>query len=241
MKIAICDDNSECNEKLNKMLQNYMRSSDIEKYDIHVYTSGDSLINGFSPHKYDFIFLDVEMPGTDGFNTAKMIRELDLDVDIVFITNLKEGVQRGFDYNAKGYLYKDVTDDQISEKMDKLISERLRSNKDALMKIKLIKGGSVILSLSGIQYFESSSHQISAVSENETHVFIDTITNLTSKLESKGFIRVNQSNLVNIDYIFNITGSSVTIRKGGKITVGRAYKQAIDSAFRKREAEKWRI
>ena len=241
MQIAICDDNKECCDKLYKLIRNFIRSNEIEKSDIHVYASGDNLIEEFLPQKFDIIFLDIEMPGIDGFITAQKIRNLDLDVDIIFVTNLIKGVQRGYDYNAKGYLYKDVTEDQINELMDKLIYERLRSNKDALIKLKLVKGGSVLVSLSKIQYFESRSHEITAIFEKDSYQFNDTITNLTSTLENKGFIRVSQSNLVNINYIFNLSGNAVVIRKGDKITVGRSYKQAVDKAIKKRNAEKWTI
>jgi len=239
MNIAICDDNKNCIDLLSEFIKKFIRINNIEKSNISVYMTGDSLIKEFFPHKFNIIFLDIEMPGTDGFNTAKYIRTMDLNVDIIFITNLKDSIQRGYDFNAKGYIYKPITETQINELMIKLINERLRSNKDSFIKLKLIKGNNVLVSLSGIQYFESRSHQITAVSENETYQFIDTITNLTNKLENKGFIRVNQSNLVNIDYIFNISGNYVIIRKGEKITVGRSYKQAIDNALKKREADKW--
>lgn len=241
MQIAICDDNKECNDKLQNLIEEYFHNNEIVKSDIHVYTSGDDLIKEFLPQKFDIIFLDIEMPGIDGFITAQEIRELDLDVDIVFITNLKNGVQRGYDYDAKGYLYKDITKEKINELMDKLIHNKLRSNKDSLMKIKLNKGDYVLLSLSKIQYFESMSHDIIAISEKERYKFSNTITKLTSELENKGFIRVSQSYLVNIDYIFNMSGNTIVIRKGDRINIGRGYKQAIDNALKKRDTEKWKI
>jgi len=181
------------------------------------------------------------MSGIDGFETAKRIRDIDLEVDIVFVTYQKESIARGYDYNAKGYLYKNVTEEQIAERMDKVISERLRASNEGLMKVKLIKGNHILLSLSGVQYFESSGHVITAVSEKEKHQFRDTISNLTDLLENKGFIRVSRSHLVNINYIFHLVGNQIIIRQNEKITVGRAYKQSIESALKRRETEKWRI
>jgi len=241
MKIAICDDDCKCNEKLEEMLSAYARSKEIKKYNIYKYKSGCSLVEEFRPGKFDFIFLDIEMPGTDGFSTAQRIRELDLDVDIVFITHLKDSVQRGFDYNAKGYLYKDVTQEDIDKRMDKLIDERLRSKKGGFMNVKLIKGGTVMLSLARILYFESKSHYISAVSETDTHIFIDSIGNLTGKLENTGFIRISQSYLVNVEHVFHVTGNKVTIKKGPEITIGRSYKHDLIKALNKKEKEKWQI
>jgi len=242
VKIAICDDNKKCNEKLDKMLKDYMCRNEIEEYSIYEYTSGRRLIEEYDVGTFDAVFLDVEMPNDfDGFKTAEKIREVDPGVDIVFVTFLKENVQRGFDYNAKGYLYKEITQEQIDDRMDKIIAERLRNAVNTFHKVKLKKGGTVLLSLPRVLYFESYSHDISAVMENETLVFIDTITNLTKQLESKGFIRISQSFLVNIAHVFNVTGYQVTIVRGKDLTIGRAYKQALIDAISKREVNKWKV
>jgi len=241
MKIAICDDDKKCTDKLEVMIKSYTNRNEIEKYDIIKFSSGTALVDKYVVGNFDIIFLDVQMPGIDGFETAKKIREVDLDADIVFVTYLKDDVQKGFDYNAKGYLYKDVTQAQIDERMDKLIAERLRNATTAFYQVKLKKGGTVLLSLPRVLYFESYSHDISAVMENETLVFIDTITNLTKQLESKGFIRISQSFLVNIAHVFNVTGNQVTIVRGKDLTIGRAYKQALIDAISKREVNKWKI
>ena len=241
MKIAICDDNKIFNEKLYTMLTDYIVRKNTGKCEISVYSSGVELVEGYSPCTFDVIFLDVEMPDLTGFETAKKIREVDLDTDIVFITYLKDEVQRGFDFNAKGYLYKEVTQAQIDERMDKLITERLRNSESAFYEVKLKKGGTVKLFLPRVLYFESYSHDIWAVSEHETHIFISSITNLASELVDKGFVRISQSYLVNIAHVFNVKGNQVTIKKGKDLTVGRVYKKALSDAMEKREANKWRI
>jgi DNA-binding LytR/AlgR family response regulator len=241
MIIAICDDDKKANEKMRTIVESYMRIKELEKFKIQEYPSGDALILDFTSGKFDIIFLDIEMPGTDGFSTAQKVRELDLDVDIIFITHLRESVQRGFDYNAKGYLYKGVTEKQIHEKIDKLVNERLRSKEDALLKVKLVKGASVLLSLARVQYFESSGHYISAVTETESTEFIATISDLAKELESKGFIRASRSHIVNVNYIFSLTGNKLTIKKGEDITVGRTYKQSINKTLEKRVIDKWKI
>ena len=242
MKIAICDDDEKCNEQLHKMLEDYLKRREIDKCDIKEYTSGLCLAEEYTSDLYDFIFLDVEMPKLDGFDTAQKIREVDLDVDIVFITYMKDDVQKGFDYNAKGYLYKNVTQEQIDARMDKLIEERLRNKEVAFRKIKIKNKGMALLSLARTQYFESSGHNITAVLETEEYVFLDSITKLATELSDKGYIQISQTHLVNIDHVFYIKGYKLTIKKGKEdLTVGRAYKQTLMEALETREANKWRI
>jgi DNA-binding LytR/AlgR family response regulator len=72
-------------------------------------------------------------------------------------------------------------------------------------------------------------------------MFISSITNLANELADKGFMRISQSYLVNIAYVFNVSGKKETKKKGKPLTVGRAYKKALNEAIAKREASKWKI
>ncbi|MCL1883956.1 MAG: LytTR family DNA-binding domain-containing protein [Defluviitaleaceae bacterium] len=240
MRIAICDDDRKYNENLHGMLKDYLHRNKIDKCKIDKYNSGVDLLKEYRNGIFEIIFLDVEMPLFDGFETAKKIREMDLDIDIIFVTYLSDHVQRGYDYNAKGYLSKGVTQQQIDEIMDKLISERLRNKNNAYYRVKLKNGGSVMLSLQRVLYFESNSHTISAVFENETNVFIGSLINLEQALRDKGFIRVNQSYLVNIKHVFIVSGNKVTIKKGKDIKVGRKYKKSLIDELIGEEAIRWR-
>ena len=241
MRIAICDDDKKFNEQICNMIKSYLRQNKISKCEISQYTSGLALLKGFTPDLFDFIFLDVKMPKMNGFDTAKMIREVDLGVDIVFVTHMTDDVQRGYDYNAKGYIYKRVGQEQIYERMDKLIKERLRMTERGFHLVKEKNGGTVLLPLSRILYFESSGHDISAVSESDSHVFIDTLTNLSKELATKGFVRINQSHLVNIDHVFCMIGNQVILKKGKDISIGRSYKKAFVEAYGKRANTKWNL
>ena len=243
MRIAICDDIKDCNKHLNKLLKNYIKFNGIEDYEIKEYTSGQILLNEYTRDLFDFIFLDVQMDDLSGFDTAKQIRELhlDMDVDIIFVTNMKDDVQRGYDYNAKGYIYKVVTQEQIDTMMDKLIKERLIANKGGLYKIKVKNEGTIYLPLSKIMYFESQGHDITAQTEAEAHVFLGTISNLTKELEDKGFVQISQSCIVNIAYVFKEFENELVIKKGKDLTVSKPYKRALREAIKKRETTKWKL
>ena len=239
MKIAICDDNSACTKRLHSVIAKYTKRRSIDACTVSEYNSGSDFLHSYDYGKYDIIFLDVKMPKIDGFDTAEKIREIDLDVDLLFVTNMRNDVQRGFDYNAKGYLYKDVEYEQVHEKLDRLINERLRKKQTAFRKIKQKNGGAVYLPLDRVLYFESQSHNITAVLQNEKYQFIDSITNLSDEL--KGFVRIGQSYLVNLNHIMHLYKNKAIMRNSVELTIGKMYKDAVNDAYRQMEAGRWNI
>lgn len=239
MTVAVCDDNENHNEKLMCMLRDYSTRSVIGTIDIFDYLSGLELLERYHHGVFDMIFLDVEMPFLNGFDTARAIREIDLDVDIIFITHMESFVLKGYDYNAKGYLGKNIAQVEIDKLMDRLINERVRSA-GMFHNVKIKKGGDMLLHLSKVLYFESGGHDISAVLEKDVYTFNDTITNLAETLENVGFIRISQSHLVNMAHVFGTLGSKVIIKKGKDLNIGRKYRKNLDEAIKKMVINKWK-
>ena len=129
MRAALCDDEKTHNNHLEELLRDYKRRKEIDIFEISGYTSCHELLEKHTTDKFDFIFLDVDMPIMNGFETAECIREIDLDAAIVFVTRVAEQIPMGYNYNAKQYLCKPVTQEDIDILMDRLVREHLR-NKD---------------------------------------------------------------------------------------------------------------
>jgi len=104
MIIAICDDIKRYNTQLRELLINYAKRNQITDHTVTEYTCSQSLLSGYHHGRFDCIFLDADMPILDGFKTAKKIREADMDVSIVFVTNMESQMRMGYKYGAKGML-----------------------------------------------------------------------------------------------------------------------------------------
>ena len=198
MRIALCDDVKEYNSLLHNMLRNYMERNQIENCYIKEYLSGINLLKDFALGSYDFIFLDVDMPDLDGLKTAEHIRKLDLKVDLIFVTNMSDQVYTGYNYNAKGFLVKEVKQDQIDELIDRLLEELNRREALGYYKIRhKSDGGNMRLPLADILYFESKDKFILAVTEEDAFEFRGQLSSVGDDLKEKGFIRIHRSYLVN--------------------------------------------
>ena len=90
MRIAICDDEVSMVQILEEKIKKLLPDAVIEKY-----LSGEELIASGS--KPDLLFLDIQMPGMDGMETAKMLRQDNEDMILIFVTAAEEYVFQAFD------------------------------------------------------------------------------------------------------------------------------------------------
>ena len=111
MKIAICDDEKKASEALLEILEECPEP--IEKTD--VYFSGEELLR--STEQYDLLFLDIDMEGIDGIETARKIRLKDKKVKIVYVTAYSEYAGKAFSVHAFGYLLKPVDSGDLKREL----------------------------------------------------------------------------------------------------------------------------
>ena len=227
MKIAICDDEKLYCNKLHRMLD--INSAD---YEIHPYTCSLTFVKEYSIGLYDIVFLDVDMPGLNGFETAQCIRDVDLDVDIVFVTYMENHIHMGYRYGAKEYLCKPINQQQVNDLMERLLQERRRRQEAGSYKVELKYGGSIFLPLSDVLYFESQQHYVCAITHQDRHIFRSQLRTVSDDLESKGFVRIHQSYLVNRQHVFKDFGDHVLLKTGEKLGLSRKYRSAVNKAFK---------
>ena len=85
MRIAICDDEKSMGQILEEKVKKLLPDAVVEKY-----LSGDDLISsGFKP---DILFMDIQMPGKDGMETARIVRRNNKDMILIFVTAVEEYV-----------------------------------------------------------------------------------------------------------------------------------------------------
>ena len=116
MQIAICDDEKSIGLILEEKIKKLLPDVVIEKY-----LSGDELIaSGCEP---DILFLDIQMPGMDGMETARILRQKNEKMVLIFVTAVEEYVFQAFDVAAFHYLVKPFSD----EKFEEVVKRAVRS------------------------------------------------------------------------------------------------------------------
>ncbi len=91
-------------------------------------------------NKIDVAFLDISMPDMDGMTFSGMLRDMDRDIDVVFITGYDEYAVKAFELNALDYLLKPVTLERLQMTLDKIKIKRRYIHKNPRLKVSLFNG-----------------------------------------------------------------------------------------------------
>ena len=127
IRTILVDDEKLAIQGLQLRLQPY---EDIEIID--TCANGREAIRKIKTEKPDLVFLDIQMPGFDGFSVVKGIMEIDPPL-IVFVTAYQEHAIRAFEANAVNYLMKPVDEDKLADTIERVrqrIAEK-RSSEEA--------------------------------------------------------------------------------------------------------------
>jgi DNA-binding LytR/AlgR family response regulator len=111
LRIAVCDDD---NMTIN-MMEDHIDKIGYHNIDYDSFSSGNKLLEYRKRNQtnYDVYFLDIEMPGSNGLETAKLIREEDTKAIIIFITSHTEYMEQAFEVQAFRFLKKPITRDKL--------------------------------------------------------------------------------------------------------------------------------
>ena len=103
IQIAIVDDESRQIRFIQQSIQKFFRQKNREDdYRMDTFHSGESLL--MSSRSYDLIFLDIQMNGMDGIETAKKIRTWDRKVCVIYVSNYTEKMAASFTDSTIGHL-----------------------------------------------------------------------------------------------------------------------------------------
>lgn len=231
-KIAICDDEEIFRTDIVNMVSLYLSKTKIV-YSIDVYCSGTELLEKDDIMNYNIIFLDINMEGINGIDTAKKIRMVNKEVFIVFITAFLDYSLEGYKVDAIRYLLKDCgkMEEAINECLDAIFIEINRK----ILRIKMdFLEGYKALPVDSIIYIESNLHKlifyVRGKGSTIAYTQYNTLNKVQDNLPQNQFIRIHQSYLVNLRYIKNIKNYRVMLKDGTDLPTSKSrYKEACNT------------
>jgi two-component system, LytTR family, response regulator len=201
-------------------------------------------------------FLDVQMPGGDGFQALEKLGPTRIPA-IVFVTAYDEHALRAFDVNAIDYLLKPYDDARFAEALrrakraaaqetEETMQARLAQLLEYLQGPPPATGTSepqehIMVKSSGEYYFlraaevdwiEAEGDYMKFHVGGRTHLMRETMARLETRLDPKRFVRIHRSTIVNIDRLWKLSPSfggdySAVLHDGTKLRLSRGYHERI--------------
>ncbi|MDO4273444.1 MAG: LytTR family DNA-binding domain-containing protein [Eubacteriales bacterium] len=213
LKIAICDDD----RIMQLRMQEYFM--DFEKlFQVDVYKSGESLLA--SGEKYDFIFLDIDMKGISGIDTARILRRRDKKCKIIYVTGYDDFREYAFSVHAFAYLVKPVD----KEKIQKVLREALAYTEEEKPEKKICfetETGLLEVDSRDIYYFEYQNRRLRMVTKAGDVWIRESISRMAQRMEGYGFLMPHKSFIVNLFHVRNSRGYDIYLTDGSVIPLSQ--------------------
>lgn len=217
MKVAIIDDWSSDRKELSLMISDCLTEYGLFISHLDTFESGDAFLSGFEKGTYSLIFLDIFMEGINGIETARQIREKDLDVKLIFITSSNDYASESYSVRADYYLLKPCSHSDLMKAIGKL---KLYESEKA--RILSLPDGQRIRPAS-ISYTAYSGHyvMIYLVSKEQLRVRCTQRAWEQQLLTIPGFVRCTKGMIVNLDEVERLESTLFVMKGGAHVPISR--------------------
>ena len=228
INIAICDDEKYISDKIKKLVFDFFHRKNVE-ITVSQFGSGEELLR--HNKNIDILFLDIQMDGIDGMETARKMRSQNYKGYLIFITVLKEMVFQSFEVQAYDYLVKPIEEECFEKTMERLFSA-MQNAKDASLLVQK-RYESNIIAFDDIVFCEIIDKKIYLHLKTEEVIdYYDRIENLETKLDGR-FFKCHRSYLINLSHLKSYKNGMAYMINDKQIPVSRLRSKEFSSVVLK--------
>jgi two-component system LytT family response regulator len=254
LKTLIADDEPLARERLRFLLT---RDDEIDI--VGECRNGREVIAALKERRIDVLFLDIQMPGSDGFEVIEQVGPAHMPV-AVFVTAHNQYAVQAFEVHALDYLTKPVEPERLQATLMR-VKERIASNAALLTQEQLksvltsLENGRTrqreypkrllvnvgtkesFVNVNDIEWIEAADYYSCLHVGNKNLMLRETIKQLANTLDPEKFVRVHRSIIVNVDQVREIfregrSEGSVVLTNGQRLKMSKAGWQTLIAANR---------
>jgi two-component system LytT family response regulator len=204
----------------------------------------------------DLVFLDIQMPGADGFDVIKAVGPDRMPL-VIFVTAYDQHALRAFEVRALDYLLKPFDRERFREALGRAraqiegretgdlgrrllaLVQDIRPGPSRTERIVVKSGGKLFfLRTDEIDWIEASGNYAKVHVGSDSHLLRETMISLEAKLDPDKFFRIHRSRIVNLERVKEMqpwfNGEYVVILKNGvKLTLSRGYREKLQERLGK--------
>lgn len=226
IQVAIVEDDASAMAKIRECL-GYVTSESAIEFDIHEFSSGFSFVGQYVPG-YDIVFMDIEMPGMNGMDTARALRKMDTNVVLIFVTNMVQYAISGYEVEALDFVLKPINKYSFALKVKRAVA-RTTKHTDDYITIKT-DGGLHRERITAVKYLEMDGHYVIYHTTSGNYAEYSTLKDAEAKINRPHFVRCNRSFLVNLRYVKSVQ-KDVILVDGDELIISRPQRKAFLEAL----------
>jgi two-component system, LytTR family, response regulator len=247
IRTVIVDDEELARDRIQTLLE---LQPDVEV--VGVCTDGPSAVEMIDRTQPDLVFLDVQMPGMDGFEVVENLEPTKLPA-VVFVTAHDAHALRAFEIHALDFLLKPFDQTRFEKALERargqlsqstgpvldsrlvtLLEELHEERKYSERLIVKSSGRVFFVRTEEIDWVEASGNYVKIHTKSDAHLLRESMKNMEAKLDPKTFVRIHRSAIVNIDHIKELEpwfhGEYIVImRDGTRLTASRVFSDRLSA------------
>ncbi|GGI23838.1 LytR/AlgR family response regulator transcription factor [Pedobacter mendelii] len=234
LKAVILDDETRGSKLLSRKLESFASMLEITA----VFNDPMKAILSIGDLEPDVLFLDVEMPGLNGFQFLEKLGSFNFEV--IFTTAYDHYTLDALRLSALDYLLKPVDEDELSNaivRLDKKVKDKavLKLNKpkktlNNRMAVTTAEGVYLIDRTNIVRVEAMSNYSIFILADGKKIVVSKTLKEYESMLDDEHFMRINRSAIVNLDYVVKYRkgdGGTLEFSDGAEVEVSAMRKEEL--------------
>ncbi len=245
LRVVIVDDETHGREKLQRYLADAPGFACVGQA-----ADGLTAVELIEETRPDLVFLDIQMPGLDGFDVVEALA-FDPLPRIVFVTAHDTHAVRAFEVHALDYLLKPVDRERFAEALDRAreavpvavqpaaahVAHEVAPRRAPLTRFLVRSRGRMhLVAIDDVDWIGAAGNYAELHVGRDTHLVRGTLTGLEARLPADRFARIHRSTIVHLDRIESLHPWShgdmeVVLRGGTRLRLSRRYRAALEAMF----------
>jgi len=204
-------------------------------------TNGREAIRSIKTHKPDLAFLDIQMPGFDGFSVVQGMMEIEPPL-FIFVTAYSDHAIRAFEAQAVDYLLHAQEEERLGEALAEVRPQAMSdfvteddapasSRFEKLINIK-DRGQIFRVDVDSIERIDAAGDYMCIYTADNSLILRETMKDLEKRLDPRNFQRVHRSTIVNLSQVRQVKPHTngecfLVLESGAQVKVSRSYRDVV--------------